>query len=83
MIVTATDLANDSKAVIDCVLSRHESADVHRHGKAIVEIRRKAGVSGRELAGRMASVRFTGEESRELKQVMLDSCKVFDYAGGH
>ena len=70
MIVTATALANDSKSVIDQVLSRRESADVHRHGRAVVQIRRKVGVGKKELIEILKSVRWTDDESRQLKSAM-------------
>ena len=77
MIVTATALANDSKAVIDRVLTRNQSADVHRHGKAVVQIRRKVGVGAAELIERLKSVRFTAAESRALKSAMDSANQVF------
>ena len=83
MIVTATDLANDSKAVVDRVLERNESALVQRRGRTVVEIRRKAGVSREEFLDRLRCSRFTAEESRELARAMNKAAEVFGYAGGH
>ena len=82
MKITATDLANDSKVIVDRVLERGEAAEVQRHGKTVVEIRRKAGVSRDELLDRLKSIRFTAAEQKELKQAMDASAEVFGYAGG-
>jgi len=83
MIVTATELANDSKSVIDRVLSRRETADVQRHGNAVVQIRRKVGINARELIERLKQAKFTAEESRELKKAMDAANKVFSHADRH
>jgi hypothetical protein len=83
MIVTATELANDSKSVLDRILERNISALVQRRGRTVVEIRRKAGVSREEFLDRLQSVRFTAEESGELKAVMNAAAEVFGYAGSN
>ena len=80
MIVTATALANDSKSIIDRVLARNQAADIHRHGKAVVQIRRKVGVSARELVDRLKAASFTPAESRELKSAMDAANEVFTHA---
>ncbi len=81
MIVTATELANDSKALVDRVVARGEAVQVKRHGKTVVEIRRKVGVSGAELLKRLKGARFSQAEQKELKSVMDAASKVFGYAG--
>lgn len=83
MMVSATSLANDSKAVIDRVIERRETADVVRHGKAVAQIRRKVGVSKTELREILSKVRFTKEEQAELTDAMNEASKVFGYAGSH
>jgi antitoxin (DNA-binding transcriptional repressor) of toxin-antitoxin stability system len=82
MIVTATELANDSKAVVDRVIAGGESVQVQRHGKTVVEIRRKAGVSRAEFLDRLKALQFTESEQRELKQAMRKAAEAFGYAGG-
>ena len=83
MIMTATELANGSKSVIDRVLSRHETGDVQRHGKAVVQIRRKVGINARELIERLKQANFTAEEARELKEAMDAANKIFSHADRH
>ena len=81
MIVTATELANDSKALVDRVIARGEAVQVKRHGKTVAEIRRKVGVSGAELLKRLKAARFSQAEQKELKNAMNAASKVFGYAG--
>jgi hypothetical protein len=81
MKVSATELADNSKAVVDRVIKRGEAADVERHGRTVVQIRRKVGVSKKEFVERLRSVRFTDAEQRELKKAMEESAKVFGHAG--
>ena len=81
MIVTATELANDSKALVYRVIARGEAVQVKRHGKTVVEIRRKVGVSGAELLKRLKAARFSQAEQKELKNAMNAASKVFCYAG--
>ena len=83
MIVTATEVANDSKAVIDRVLERNESALVQRRGRTVVEIRRKAGVTREEFLDRLSCAHFSAEETRELSEAMKEAASVFGYAGCH
>ena len=83
MIVTATQLATDSNGVIDRVVERHEKADIRRHGKIKVELRRKAGVSKSELLEILESVRFSAREQADLTAAMKQANQVFGYAGGH
>ena len=83
MIVTATQLATDSNGVIDRVVERHEKADICRHGKIKVEMRRKVGVSKSELLDILASVRFSAREQVQLAAAMKQANEVLGYAGGH
>ena len=81
MLVTATQLATDSNGIIDRVVERHEKADIRRHGKIKVEMRRKAGVSKSELLEILASVRFSAREQAELTAAMKQANEVIGYAG--
>ena len=83
MVVTATQLATDSNGIIDRVVERHEKADIRRHGKIKVEMRRKAGVSKSELLEILASVRFSAREQTELSAAIKQSNKGFGFAAGH
>jgi hypothetical protein len=83
MIVTATQMATDSNGIIDRVVERHEKADIRRHGKIKVELRRKAGVSKSELLEILESVRFSTKEQADLTAAMKQANQVFGYAGSH
>jgi hypothetical protein len=81
MKVTATELANDSKNVLDRVIGRKEDAQVQRHGKTVARIRRQVGVSREELLRKLAKIDFSEKESQELKRAMDAASDVFGYAG--
>jgi predicted translin family RNA/ssDNA-binding protein len=83
MIVSATLLANDSKAVLDRILSRHETADIHRHGKTVAQIRRKTSVNSGQLIERLKQATFTSAESRELQAAMNAAETSFTDANRH
>jgi len=83
MKVTATELANNSKGIVDRVISRGDAVQVERHGKTVVQIRRAVGITGAELQKRLKAVHFTADEQRELKAAMDASAKVFGHAGSH
>ena len=82
MKVTATELANRSRAALDRVVQRGETAELQRHGKTVVELRRKVGADRRELIELLKNVQFTKAETRELKQAMDAASEVVGYAGG-
>jgi antitoxin (DNA-binding transcriptional repressor) of toxin-antitoxin stability system len=81
MKVTATKLANDSKAVIDRVIQRGESAEVQRHGKTVAKIKRQIGANREEMAELLKSIKFSKSETKELKKAMDAASDVFGYAG--
>jgi antitoxin (DNA-binding transcriptional repressor) of toxin-antitoxin stability system len=81
MIVSATELANDSKAILDRVVQGGESVEVQRHGKAVAEIQRKVGVSRSELIRLLRGRGFTDADARELRKAMDSTSAVIGYAG--
>ena len=81
MIVTATQLANDSNGVIDRVIERGEPAEIQRHGRTVAEISPKVGVSREELLRILKEIHWTAAESRELQRAMDAATEVFGYAG--
>ena len=80
MKVSATQLANDSKAILDKVIARQEKAEVQRHGKTVAEIRPAVGVTREELLRRLSKIKWTKAEAQELKRAM-DVSDVCGYAG--
>jgi len=81
MIVTATELANDSKSVLDRVIQGGEVVEVQRHGRTVAEIRPKVGASREELLRILGQIHWTEAESQELKGAMDAASQVFGYAG--
>lgn len=81
MKVTATQLANDSKSVLDRVVQHGEPAEVQRHGKSVVQIRRKVGVDRQELVRILNKIKFSKQDKKELKRAMDAASDVFGYAG--
>ena len=79
--MTATQLANDSKSILDRVIQRGVVAEIQRHGKTVVEIRRKAGANRGEMVELLKSVNFTKADTRELKKAMNQAAEVLGYAG--
>ena len=82
MKVTATELANDSKSVLDRVVQRGEPAEVQRHGKSVAQIRRKVGVDRQELVRILNKLKFSKQDSKELKGAIDAASDVFGYARG-
>src|SRR5687767_14173933 len=83
MIVTATELANDSKSVLDRVVEGGETIQIQRQGKIVAQISPAVGVSREELLQALRKVQWTDAESRELKRAMDAASEVFGYAGGN
>ncbi len=81
MIVSATELANEGKAILDRLVQGGETVEVQRHGKTVAEIQRKAGVSRDELLRLLRGRGFSEKDSRELKQAMDAASEVLGYAG--
>lgn len=81
MIVSATELANDSKGILDRVIQNGEVVEVQRHGRTVAEIRPKVGVSRDEAARILGKIHWTAAESREMQKTMDAASEVFGYAG--
>ena len=81
MIVTATELANDSKSVLDRVVERGETIQVQRQGKIVAQISPAVGVLREELLRVLRKIHWTEAESQELKHAMDAASEVFGYAG--
>jgi antitoxin (DNA-binding transcriptional repressor) of toxin-antitoxin stability system len=82
VIVTATELANDSKAILDRVIQGGETVEVQRHGRSVAEIRPKVGVDRTELLRLLHGRGFSEADSRQLRKVMEGASEVIGYAGG-
>ena len=82
MIVTATELANDSERVLDRVIQGGEIVEVQRHGRTVAEIRPKVGASRSEVLRLLRGRGFTQSDSRQLQSAMDAVSAVIGYAGG-
>lgn len=81
MIVSATELANDSSTILDRVAQGGEAVEVQRHGKTVAQIQRKADASRSELLRLLRGRGFSETDSRELKRAMDAGSEVFGYPG--
>ena len=81
MKVSATDLANDSKAILDRVIVHGEVVEIQCQGKTVAEIRPKVGVSREELASILGEIHWTEAESRELHKAIDAATEICGYAG--
>jgi antitoxin (DNA-binding transcriptional repressor) of toxin-antitoxin stability system len=81
VIVTATELANNSERVLERVIREGEVVEVQRHGKTVAEIRPRVGVSRSELLQLLRDRGFSSADSRDLQQAMDAASEVVGYAG--
>jgi len=70
MIVTATELANESKSILDRVVQGGEVAEVQRHGKTVAVIQPRVGATRSELLRLLRERGFQAADSEELKAAM-------------
>jgi hypothetical protein len=76
-----TEIVKDGEQVLDQVVHHNETAEIQQHGKTVAVIRRKAGVSGKELLRRLKLVRFTEAERDQLAKAMADGASSLSHAG--
>lgn len=81
MIVTATELANDSKTVLDRVIATGEAAEIHRHGRSVAEIRSVPGVSRSEFVRLMRGAKLGTAARREMQAAIAAVNEMFGHAG--
>ena len=81
MIVSATELAKDTKIVLDRVAQGGETVEVQRHGKTVAQIQRKAGASRGELLQLLRDRGFSETDSREVRRAMDAASEMFGYPG--
>jgi len=70
MIVTAPELANESKSILDRVVQGGEVAEVQRHGKTVAVIQPRVGATRSELLRLLRGRGFQAADSEELKAAM-------------
>jgi prevent-host-death family protein len=81
MIVTATELANESKSILDRVVQSGEIVEIQRHGRTVAVIQPRVGSSRAELLRLLRGRGFSREDSKELQAAMDAASDVVGYAG--
>ncbi len=81
MIVTATELANESKSILDRVVQGGEIVEVQRHGRTVAVIQPRVGATRSELLRLLRDRGFTTADSKELQSAMDRASEVIGYAG--
>jgi len=81
VIVTPTELEENSRSIVRRVIQEGETIQVQDHGKTVAQITPTVGVSKKEFLRILAQIRWTQAESQELKQAMDRATDVFGYAG--
>ena len=82
MIVSATELANESKSILDRVVQGGEIVEIQRHGRTVAVIHPRVGVTRAELRRLMRDRGFTSKDTRDLQKAMDAAAEVVGYAGG-
>lgn len=81
MIVTATELANEGKSILDRVVQGGEVVEIQRHGRTVALIQPKVGATRSEMLRLLRGRGFSPEDSKELKAAMDAASEVVGYAG--
>jgi prevent-host-death family protein len=82
MIVSATELANESKSILDRVVQGGEVVEVQRHGKTVAVIQPRVGATRSELLRLLRGRGFQAKDSEEMKAAMDSAAELVGYAGG-
>ena len=81
MIVTATELANEGKSILDKVVQGGEIVEVQSHGITVAVIHPKVGATRSELLRLLHGRGFSQRDSRQLKATIDTVSEVVGYAG--
>ena len=81
MIVSATELANESKSILDRVVQGGEVVEIQRHGRTVAIIQPRVGASRSELLRILRGRNFSSADEVELKTALDDASDVIGYAG--
>ena len=79
--MTAAELANESKRILDRVVQGGEVVEVQRHGKTVAVIQPRVGATRSELLRLLRGRGFNPADSKELKAAMDSASEVVGYAG--
>jgi prevent-host-death family protein len=81
MIVSATELANESKNILDRVVQGGEVVEIQRRGKTVAITQLRGGASRSELLRLLRGRNFSSADERELRAAMDHASEVVGYAG--
>lgn len=81
MIVSATELANESKSILDRVVQGGEVVEIQRHGRTVAVIQPRVGASRSELLRLLRDRNFSPADETELRTAMDQASEVIGYAG--
>lgn len=70
MIVSATELANESKSILDRVVDGGETVEVQRHGRTVAVIQPRVGATRSELLRLLRGRGFAPQDTKELQQAI-------------
>jgi len=82
MFVSATELANESKSILDRVVQGGDLVEVQRHGKTVAVIQPRVGATRSELLRLLRGRGFSAADFEELKAAIDKASAVIGYAGG-
>lgn len=80
--MSATELANESKSILDRVVQSGEVVEIQRHGRTVAVIHPRAGATRAELLRLLRGRGFSPKDTRDLQQAMDAAAEVVGYAGG-
>jgi antitoxin (DNA-binding transcriptional repressor) of toxin-antitoxin stability system len=83
VIVTATEMANEGKRILDQVIQTGETVEIQRHGRTIASLNPHIGATRSELLRLLSGRGFSEKDSQQLRQAMEDVSEVIGYAGGN
>jgi prevent-host-death family protein len=81
VIVSATELANESKSILDRVVQGGEVVEIQRHGRTVAVIHPKVGATRAELLRLLRKRGFSVKDTNDLQQAMDAAAEVVGYAG--
>lgn len=82
MIVSATELANESKSILDRVVQGGEIVEIQRHGRTVAAIHPRVGATRAELLRLMRGRGFSSKDTHDLQKAMDAAAEIVGYAGG-
>jgi antitoxin (DNA-binding transcriptional repressor) of toxin-antitoxin stability system len=83
MVVTATEMANEGKKILDQVIQNGETVEIQRHGRTVASLHPHVGATRSELLRLLQDRGFTEKDSQQLRKAMDAASEVVGYAGSN